>query len=137
MFNGAFLCVCVCARAFFCFFSLIRLSRTFRVFPRTILKFSRWWIPKLQFWYPPLRFGSQHPDAQTPICLGFSWVCTADFGFSAGRQQTFAYFPEVPVAKMRVSAPAPYKNPTAMCSATSQKGPNRPRKQPQPSRVSD
>ena len=38
-----------------------------------------------------------------------------DFGFSAGRQFFLGYFPEVPVTKCRVSAPAPYNNPTVNC----------------------
>ena len=42
------------------------------------------------------------------------WVSTADFGISAGRREFSDFFPEVPVTKIRVSAPAPYKNPTAI-----------------------
>ena len=39
-------------------------------------------------------------------------VSTADFGFLCRETKVFGYFPEVPVTKIRVSAPSPYKNPT-------------------------
>ena len=32
-------------------------------------RFSQRWIPKLQFWYPPLRFGSQHRTPKPPFLL--------------------------------------------------------------------
>ena len=53
-------------------------------FPERFWKFSQGWIPKPQFWYPPLRFGSQHRIPKHLFFLIF-WVSTADFGFSAGR----------------------------------------------------
>ena len=53
------------------------------------------------------------PDTQTPILFGFrgihSWLW-----FFCRETKIFGYFPEVPVTKIRVSAPAPYKNPTVM-----------------------
>ena len=55
----------------------------FRVSLRTILKNSQRWIPKPQFWYPPLRFGSQHRIPEHLFFLGFR-VYTADFGFLPG-----------------------------------------------------
>ena len=57
------------------------------------------------------------PDTQTPIFLVvvvvvvFFWLCTADFGCSAGKQKFSVVFVEVPVTKVRVSAPAPCKKP--------------------------
>ena len=87
-------------------------SRKILSFPRTILETSQGWIPKPQFWYPPLRFGSQHRVPKHLFFLLF-WVSAADFCFSAGRRN-FGYFPEVPVTKIRVSAPAPYKHPTVV-----------------------
>ena len=48
--------------------------------------FSKRWIPKPQFWYPPLRFGSQPRIPKHLFFLVF-WVSTADFGFSAGRRK--------------------------------------------------
>ena len=39
-------------------------------------RFSQRWIPKLQFWYPPLRFGSQHRIPKPPMfCLQLSRMC--------------------------------------------------------------
>ena len=53
------------------------------------------------------------PDTQTPIFLGFlgihSWLW-----FFYREPKSLGYFPEVPVTKIRVSAPAPYKNPTVI-----------------------
>ena len=63
----------------------------FRVFPRTILEIPQGWIPKPQFWYPPLRFGSQHRIPKRLFFLVF-WVSTADFGFSAGRRKFSDFF---------------------------------------------
>ena len=80
-------------------------------FPERFWKISQGWIPKPQFWYPLLRFGSQHRIPKRQFFLVF-WVSTADFGFSARRRKFSDFFPEVPVTKIRVSAPAPYKNPT-------------------------
>ena len=75
-----------------------------RLSPGTILKNSQPWIPKPQFWYSPLRFGSQHQIPKHLCFLVFWGVYTADFGFSAwGR-----ILPVVPVTEIRVSAPAPY-----------------------------
>ena len=76
-------------------------------------KISQRWIPKPQFWYPPLRFGSQHRIPKHLFFLVFR-VSTADFGFSAGRRKFSGFFPEVPVTKIRVSTPGPYKNPTVI-----------------------
>ena len=53
------------------------------------------------------------PLAKHQFFLVF-WVSTADFGFSAGRRKVSDFFPEVPVTKIRVSAPAPDKNPTVI-----------------------
>ena len=98
----------------------------FRVSLRMI--FSQQWIPKPQFWYPPLRFASQLRIPKPLFFLVF-WVYTAGFGFSARAQIS----PKVPVTKVRLSGPAPYNNPTVrmdllagvLCSAetptTSQK----------------
>ena len=51
------------------------------------------------------------PDTQTPIFLGFagihSWLW-----FLCRETKIFGYLPEVPVTKIRVSAPGLYKNPT-------------------------
>ena len=46
---------------------------------------SQRWIPKPQFWYPPLRLGSQHRIPK-PLFLVFFWVCTAVLGFVAQGQ---------------------------------------------------
>ena len=66
-------------------------------------------MPKPQFWYPLLRLGSQH---RMPKRL---------FVFGSGRAPLTLLsllgdtcVPEVPVTIMRVSAPAPFKNPTVM-----------------------
>ena len=61
----------------------------------------------MQFWYPLLSFGSQHRIPKHLFFLVF-WVYTADFGFVCSGIKLFGYFPEVPVTKIRVSAPAPY-----------------------------
>ena len=53
------------------------------------------------------------PDTQTPIFLRFSWYTQLTLVFLPGKK-IFGYFPEVPVTKIRVSAPAPYKNPTVI-----------------------
>ena len=63
-------------------------------------RFSRRWIPKSQsqFWYPPLRFGSQHRIPK-PLFLQVVWLYAAVFGFLLG-----AFFvPKAPVTKIRVS----------------------------------
>ena len=59
---------------------------------------------KVQFWGP----------ISLCLCafLGLETGYTADFGFPAGRPKMFGNFPEVPVMKIRVSAPAPYTIPT-------------------------
>ena len=62
---------------------------TFRVSFRTILKNSHRWIPKPQFWYPPLRFGSQQWIPKTPIFFVF-WAYTADIGFFSAWAQSFS-----------------------------------------------
>ena len=54
--------------------------------------------PNWQFWYPLLRFGSQHRIPKHLFFLVF-WVYR--------EKKTFGYFPEVPVTKTRASAPAP------------------------------
>ena len=43
---------------------------------------SQWWIPKPQFWYPPLRFGSQLRIPK-PLFLGFLGIHRW-FGFLLG-----------------------------------------------------
>ena len=60
-------------------------------FPERFWKISQGWIPKPQFWYPPLRFGSQHRIPKRLFFLVF-WVSTADFGFSAGRRNFQIFF---------------------------------------------
>ena len=82
----------------------------FRVFPERFWRISQGRIPKPQFWYPPLRFGSQHRIPKHLFFLVF-WVSTADFGFPPGDENFRILFPEVPVVKIRVSAPAPYPPP--------------------------
>ena len=85
----------------------------FRVFPRMILEnFSAVdtqtavLVSTAEVWISAL-------DTQTPIFLGFlgihSWLW-----FFCRETKSFGYFPEVPVTKIRVSAPAPYKNPTVI-----------------------
>ena len=84
-----------------CFYTELALRRpqTFQKISEFLPKrFSQRWIPKLQFWYPPLRFGFRDL---------FSVVCTADFGSPARGQ----IFPRASVTKIWVAAPAPYKNP--------------------------
>ena len=54
--------------------------------PERFWNISQRWIPKPQFWYPPLRFRSQHWMLNTLFVLAF-WVYTADFGFSARGQK--------------------------------------------------
>ena len=83
-------------------------TQTFEKFSKSLSEiFSQLWIPKPQFWYPPLRFGPQSQVPKPLIFLVF-WVYTVAFGLSAREQ----IFPKVPVIKIRVSAPALYKNPT-------------------------
>ena len=57
-------------------------------------------------WFSNLKCNDFEKNGKHLFCLAF-WVFTADFGFSAWGQ----IFPEVPVTKVRVSAPAPYKDP--------------------------
>ena len=45
--------------------------------PKRFWKISQGWIPKPQFWYPPLRFGPQHRIPKHLFSLAF-WVCTAE-----------------------------------------------------------
>ena len=76
-----------------------KLSRKIPSFSqKDIEKFLSGGMPKPQFWYPPLRFGS--PDTQTPIFLGFlgihSWLW-----FFCCQTKIFGNFPEVPVTKIR------------------------------------
>ena len=51
-------------------------------------RFSRRWIPKPQFWYPPPRFGFQHRIPE-PLFFFVFLVHTADFGSSARGQIFF------------------------------------------------
>ena len=48
--------------------------------PERFWKFSQGWIPKPQFWYPPLGLGSQHRIPKHLFFLVF-WVYTADIFF--------------------------------------------------------
>ena len=43
------------------------------------------------------------------LSVRFFWLCGS---FLSRETKSFGYFPEVPVTKIRVLAPAPYKNPT-------------------------
>ena len=79
-------------------------------FPERFWKISQRWIPKPQFWYPPLRLGSQHRIPKHLFFLVF-WVSTADFGFLPGDEK-FRIVSWGACHEIRVSAPAPYKNPT-------------------------
>ena len=92
-----------------CFRICSNFREKFRVFPRTIWeKFSgvdtqtAVLVSTAEDWMPA-------PDTQTPISLGFlgihSWLW-----FFCRETKSFGYFPEVPVTKIRVSAPAPCKN---------------------------
>ena len=63
----------------------------FRSFSRKNLENFSGWILKPQFWYPPLRFGSQHRIPKHLFFLVF-WVFTADFDFSAGRRKVSDIF---------------------------------------------
>ena len=48
-------------------------------------RFSQRWMPKPQFWYPPLRFGSQHLIPKPLFSMVF-WVYTVVLRFSAWKQ---------------------------------------------------
>ena len=63
----------------------------FEFFPERFWKISQGWIPKPQFWYPPLRFGSQHRIPKHLFFLVF-WVSTADFGFFLPGDEKFRIF---------------------------------------------
>ena len=75
---------------------------------RVFIQSWRWDPPKLSREIPSF-------PLQTPILLGFlgthSWLW-----FFCRETKSFGYIPEVPVTKIRVSAPAPYKNPTVKAS---------------------
>ena len=61
-------------------------TSTFEKFSRFLSeRFSSLWIPKPQFWCPPLRFGSQHRIPKPMFFLVF-WVLTAVSGFFARGQ---------------------------------------------------
>ena len=90
----------------------------FRVSPRTILiKFSAVdtqtavLVSTAEVWISA-------PDAQTPTSLCFLGYTQLTLVFLSG-EKNFGYFPEMPVTKMRVSAPAPYKKPTVTVSLRS------------------
>ena len=85
----------------------------FRVSPRNIWKISQQWIPKPQFWYPPLRFGSQHRIPKHLFFLVFR-VSTADFGFSAGRRKFSGIFLRCLSRKSGSEHKVRIKNPTVM-----------------------
>ena len=61
----------------------------FRVCPRTILENFSGWIPKPQFWYPPLRFG--YPNTYSVGFLGIH----SRLWFFCWKTKSFGYFPEV------------------------------------------
>ena len=90
----------------------------FRVFSRTILEIFSGVDTRTAVLVSTAEVWISAPDTQTPIFLVF-WVSTADFGFSAGTRKFSDFFPEVPVAKIRVSAPDPYKNPTVIVAKKS------------------
>ena len=83
----------------------------FRVSPRTILENFSAVDTQTAVLVSTAEVWISAPDTQTPIFLGFpgihSWLW-----FFCRETKIFGYFPEVPVTKIRVSAPAPYKNPT-------------------------
>ena len=64
-------------------------------------RFSQWWIPKPQSWYPLLRLGSQHWIPKPLFWLGFLGVhCCFSFFFCSGT------FPTAPIAKIGVTLPS-------------------------------
>ena len=83
----------------------------FRVSPRMILEIFSAVDTQTAVLVSTAEVWISAPDTQTPIFLGFlgihSWLW-----FFCRETKSFGYFPEVPVTKIRVSAPAPYKNPT-------------------------
>ena len=94
----------------------LNFGEKFRVFPRTILEnFSEVntqtavLVSRAEVWISA-------PDAQTPNFWGFLGIHSRLWFFCWTK--SFGYFPEVPVTKIRVSAPAPYKNPTIIQWAT-------------------
>ena len=64
-----------------------------------IENFSQRWIPKPQFWYPLLRFGSQH-RIRKHLLSWFSGYAQLSLAFLQ-ETRNFGYFPEVPVTKIR------------------------------------
>ena len=67
---------------------------------------SQGWIPKPQFWYPPLRFGSRQRIHKPPFLMVF-WV---HMPLVLVLLLGGPLFPKAPVPKSRVSAPALYKS---------------------------
>ena len=53
------------------------------------------------------------PDTQTPSFVGFLGIHSWLWNFCR-ETKLFGYCPEVPITRIRVSAPAPYKNPTVI-----------------------
>ena len=88
-----------------------KLSRKIPSFPRTILENFSGVDTQTAVLVSTAEVWISAPDTQTPIFLGFlgihSWLW-----FFCRETKSFGYFPEVPVTKIRVSAPAPYKDPT-------------------------
>ena len=65
-------------------------------------------IPKPQFWYPPLRFGSQLRMRKHLFFLVF-WVYTVDFSFSVSRQKCVVVFLRCLSRKLRSQHQLPVK----------------------------
>ena len=91
----------------------LNIREKFQVSPRNILKIFSAVDTQTAVLVSTAEVWISAPDTQTPISLGFpgihSWLW-----FFCPRTKIFGKFPEVPVPKIRVSAPGPYKNPTVM-----------------------
>ena len=91
----------------------LNFRETFRVFPRTIVESFAEVDTQTAVFVSTAEIWISGPDTQPPIFLGFlgihSWLW-----FFCRDTKSFGYFPEVPVTKIRVSAPALYKNPTVI-----------------------
>ena len=57
-------------------------TQTLEKVSKFLSDFSQQWMPKPQFWYPPLSFGSQH-RIRNPRFLPVFFLYTAGFLFSA------------------------------------------------------
>ena len=85
----------------------------FRVSPRNILEHFSAVDTQTAVLVSTAEVWISAPDTQIPIFLGFPGTHSR-LWFFCRETKTFRYFPEVPVTKIRVSAPGPYKNPTVI-----------------------